>query len=160
MESRTTPSGNAGSEAAVGLRARITPGKPQPSLTQDIASCRCTEPVRAGLHLLNGDWDRAHKVAQEIETPLGAYWHALVHRHEPDFPNSKYWLAQAGRNPVHAQLAEAARTMGHEDVLRNGNWDPNAFTDRFAAPEREDWVEKLDILEMQLLLEYCLAQSA
>ena len=152
--SRTAPH-----QDALGLRKQITPGRPQPALTASIAACRCGAPVRAGLYLLNGDWDAAHKAAQDIETPLGAHWHALVHRHEPDYPNSKYWLSQVGNSAIYPRLAEAARTLGHEEVLRRGQWDPDAFTDCFAKAQGMAWARDLDALEQQLLLDVCLADA-
>ncbi len=148
---RPDPSG------AEGLARRLTPGTPQTALTPLIAACRCTEPVRAGLYLLNGDWDSAHRAAQDIDTPLGAHWHALMHRHEPDFPNSKYWLAQAGASPIYPALAEAARAAGHAEAVRNGRWDAARFTDCFADPTQAAWTRALDALEQRALLEHCLA---
>ncbi len=139
---------------APALRARLTPGRPQPALTPRIAACRCSEAVRAGLYLLNGDWDPAHRVAQSLPGPLGAHWHALVHRHEPDFDNSKYWLARVGRSPVYPVLAKAARAAGHEEVLAAGRWDAARFTDAYAA--QEGWTQALDRLEQEALLERCL----
>jgi hypothetical protein len=122
-----------------------------------IAACACSEPVRAGLYLINGDWRAAHKVAQEIETPVGAHWHALVHRHEPDVANSKYWLRQAGNSPVYPALADAAHAAGHEEVAPKGRWDPNRFADRYADPTQEPSTRELDELEQRLLREHCLA---
>jgi hypothetical protein len=54
------------------------------------------ECLRAGLWVLADDLDRAHRICQEIETAHGAAWHAVVHRREGDFWNSKYWWRRAG----------------------------------------------------------------
>jgi len=143
--------------AAVALARRIIPGAHQTGLTAEIAACACPEPARAGLYLLNGDWDAAHKVAQDVESPLGSHWHALVHRHEPDFTNSKYWLQRAGMSPVYPELALAAKAAGQGDtVAPNGTWDPRRFTDCFAAPNAPVWTRELDALELRLLLAYSL----
>ncbi len=150
---------SAGESGGASLAKRLVPGKRNPMLTPLIAGCACCEPVRAGLYLINGDWEQAHQTAQEIETPLGSHWHALVHRHEPDFPNSKYWLSRTGQSPIYAKLAEAARAAGHEDVLRGGKWDASRFTDHFADPKHSAWTQPLDELEQRLLLEHCLAQD-
>ncbi|MDQ6423573.1 hypothetical protein RB620_29605 [Paenibacillus sp. LHD-117] len=57
--------------------------------------------LMAGLHLLNDSLDRSHSYAQQIEDDAtGCYWHAIMHRMEQDFWNSKYWFRQAGRHPV------------------------------------------------------------
>jgi len=139
---------------AEALAPRLTPGTPQPAMTAEIAACRCSEAVRAGLYLLNGDWDAAHGVAQSLAGPLGAHWHALVHRHEPDYENSKYWLTRVGQSPVYPTLAEAARAAGHGEVLAGERWDPARFTDAYAA--QEPWTQALDRLEQEALLERCL----
>lgn len=139
------------------LAATVEPGRPRPELTARIAACACSETVRAGLFLLNGDWARAHKTAQALRSPTGAHWHALVHRHEPDYANSKYWLRRAGESPVYPRLAEAATAAGHgERVAPGGRWDPVAFTDCCADPAHEAWTRPLDALEQRLLLEHCL----
>ena len=54
-----------------------------------------------------GDWEAAHEIAQDIETPLGSWIHALLHLIEGDLGNARYWFVQAGR-PVRkpAQIDE------------------------------------------------------
>jgi hypothetical protein len=133
---------------------------PQPELSERIRACRCGEGTRAGLFLLGGDWQRAHEAAQALETPLGAHWHALVHRHEPDYPNSRYWLGQAGQSPIYPRLAEAARAAGQAGrVAPGGVWDPLRFTDCYADPAHDAWTRPLDALEQRALLEHCLEQG-
>lgn len=44
-----------------------------------------------------GDWERAHRVAQGIETAEGAWVHAYLHRKEGDLSNADYWYRRAGR---------------------------------------------------------------
>ena len=44
-----------------------------------------------------GDWDRAHRIAQSIETPAGSAVHAFLHREEGDLGNADYWYSRAGR---------------------------------------------------------------
>ena len=52
----------------------------------------------AGLYLRSGAWHEAHEIAQDLDTPEGSYWHALVHRAEPDEWNASYWLRRVGDN--------------------------------------------------------------
>jgi len=51
--------------------------------------------VTAGLWLLAGDLQKSHVICQEIPTSHGSAWHAVVHRMEGDFWNSKYWWRRA-----------------------------------------------------------------
>lgn len=143
---------------AQALARRISPGRHDPALTAEIAACPCPQAARAGMYLLNGDWEAAHQTAQAIDTPLGSHWHALVHRHEPDFGNSKYWLSRVGRSPIYPALAQAAQAAGQAAAVAPGGvWDPLRFTDCYAAPDAPAWTRELDALEMRLLLELSLA---
>ena len=45
-----------------------------------------------------GDWDRAHTLAQEVETKDGAWVHAYLHRKEGDLDNAGYWYRRASRD--------------------------------------------------------------
>jgi hypothetical protein len=44
------------------------------------------------------DWDRAHNIAQDIETNEGSWVHAYLHRVEGDRWNANYWYRRAGRS--------------------------------------------------------------
>jgi len=58
---------------------------------------------RAGLWLYHNFLDEAHEIAQELHTPTGSYWHALMHRREPDFSNPMYpdlLSNKASKSPV------------------------------------------------------------
>jgi hypothetical protein len=54
-----------------------------------------SQPLQALWHAANNDWDRAHRIAQEVEDAAGAWVHALVHRKEGDFSNARYWYQRA-----------------------------------------------------------------
>lgn len=68
-----------------------------------------------GLRLLReGQWDRAHAIAQADETPRGSWLHGIVHMAEPDEWNSRYWYRAAGRPfpgmaALQAEMAEFER---------------------------------------------------
>jgi hypothetical protein len=47
---------------------------------------------------LAGDWEGAHRIAQEHEGDRTANWiHAVVHRMEGDLGNARYWYGRCGR---------------------------------------------------------------
>ncbi len=45
----------------------------------------------------NGDWDKAHDLAQEQNDNEGAWVHAYLHRKEGDRWNANYWYTRAGK---------------------------------------------------------------
>ncbi|HVT82025.1 MAG TPA: hypothetical protein VHM90_15375 [Phycisphaerae bacterium] len=92
------------------------------------------ECLRAGLWVLADDLDRAHRICQEIETAHGAAWHAVVHRREGDFWNSKYWWRRAGGvkfgglvGRVRAEVKETPPELAA--WLRNDRYDAAGFVD-------------------------------
>jgi hypothetical protein len=54
-----------------------------------------------------------------IESTTGSFWHAIVHRREGDFANSKYWYHRASGHPILATLG----------------WDPMAFVDEVSVAD-------------------------
>jgi hypothetical protein len=60
--------------------------------------------IRALWHDATGDWDGAHWVAQDIETPEGAWVHAYLHRKEGDIGNAGYWYRRAGKPAASGSL--------------------------------------------------------
>jgi hypothetical protein len=47
---------------------------------------------------LAGDWEGAHRIAQDHEGDGTANWiHAVVHRMEGDLGNARYWYGRCGR---------------------------------------------------------------
>jgi hypothetical protein len=48
---------------------------------------------------LAGDWQGAHRIAQEHEDdPIANWIHAVVHRMEGDLGNARYWYRQCRRS--------------------------------------------------------------
>lgn len=45
-----------------------------------------------------GNWAKAHDLAQHDSSPEGAWLHALLHIQEGDLENAEYWYGVAGRN--------------------------------------------------------------
>jgi hypothetical protein len=62
-----------------------------------------------------GDWERAHEVAQEIDDVSGSWVHAYLHRKEGDPGNAGYWYRRAGRKAAtgdpEAEWAQIVETM-------------------------------------------------
>jgi hypothetical protein len=128
------------------------------ALRPRIQQATLPESARAGLYLLAGFWDDAHEIAQSIETPDGSYWHAIVHRQEPDPGNAAYWFRRVGQHPIFPVLAKRAREI---DSSLKSAWDPVAFVnycERAAAQPGGDFERRaLEIqrIEWDLLFDYC-----
>src|ERR671935_64758 len=54
-------------------------------------------PLVALWHDARGDWDAAHRAAQDVDDKDGAWVHAYLHRKEGDPGNARYWYGQAGK---------------------------------------------------------------
>jgi hypothetical protein len=65
---------------------------------------------------VQGNWERAHEVAQDGEDANSAWVHAYLHRKEGDEGNAAYWYRRAGRQMATGNL-EAERLLILEAVL-------------------------------------------
>jgi hypothetical protein len=122
----------------------------------------------AGLLLFFGDWERAHTVAQDIETIDGSYWHAIVHRQEPDAGNAGYWFRQVGNHPIFPALRDEAANILQRypaPFKLASSWSPTAFIDlcETALNQPGSNVEQAAIeiqhAEWKLLFEWCIRIS-
>jgi hypothetical protein len=143
-------------------------GRRQPAVA-DMAVC-CI----AGVWLLHDFLDESHNISQRIDTPEGSYWHAIMHRREGDFSNSKYWYRHVGNHPVFNALAEQAHVAASlrskirrgEDAKSSFNdtrvheWDPFDFVDQCQSAVRgksdaRELCLDLQQAEWELLFDYC-----
>ena len=51
--------------------------------------------LRALWHDARGNWEEAHRIAQDIDDRDGALVHAYLHRKEGDLGNAAYWYRRA-----------------------------------------------------------------
>jgi len=61
--------------------------------------------LQALWHERRGDWNRAHQIAQDMETSDAAWVHAYLHRREGDLSNARYWYERASRPEATDSLA-------------------------------------------------------
>ena len=61
-----------------------------------------------------GDWQSAHRIAQEELTPEGSLVHAYLHRKEGDLANASYWYSNAGRPMPDSGLDEEWEQIARE----------------------------------------------
>jgi hypothetical protein len=130
--------------------------------------------LKAGLFQIHDYLDASHELSQSIEgqgrRADGDYWHAIMHRREPNYSNAKYWFRHVGSHPIFAALAEAvdgilsqaetaSAQTARQKLLASGCWDPLVFVDfcqqcsRGQDPELTEIAKRIQWTEMQLLLE-------
>lgn len=131
----------------------------------DMAAC-CI----SGVWLLHDFLDESHTISQEVLTNTGSYWHAIMHRREPDYSNAKYWFRRVGDHAVYQPLANAARELAgaasddrSREMFSSGEWDPFRFVDLCEAATLESTAaalcRKVAQAEWSLLFDFCYRQA-
>jgi hypothetical protein len=127
---------------------------------------RSPEGALSGLWLYFGCLDECHEICQALATAEGSYWHAILHRQEPDAGNAGYWFRRVGRHAVYADLAELARAIVSSQpdfgFTVGRSWDPFGFVD-FCERARQATdtapahraAREIQLAEWQLLFDYC-----
>lgn len=144
------------------------------ALPPTVASAPDAAALRAGVFQLHDFLDESHQVSQSIEGRgrhrAGDYWHAIMHRREPDYGNSKYWFRHVGPHPAFVPLARQAKAIldacdspaaakWRQRLRLPGDWEPFAFVDlceQCAAgndPALDKAARRIQLAEMHLLLE-------
>lgn len=129
------------------------------------------ELIRSLVLLWHDHLDAAHTIYQSIEAPDGSFLHAIMHRREPDYWNSKYWWQRTGRHPCFAALGKrvaALLDLRHErelcgQLISRGEWDAGAFVDVCEAAAREaksskrvNLLREIQRIETEVALEHLL----
>lgn len=136
--------------------------------------------VMSGVLLL---WDflhASHEISQKMEgrgTPRTAdYWHAIMHRREPDAGNAAYWFRRVGSHPaldlmtakteswmVDTGASDEERNLVRRTVLRNAQFDPFAMIElsnlalRKPGQLEDRTLRRIQYLEILNLLSWSMA---
>lgn len=85
----------------------------------DAAPPSGVHPLLAALwHDAKGDWDAAHRLAQDEDDRSGAWVHAYLHRKEGDEANAGYWYRRAGRPHCRLSLDDEWREIAEALLAR------------------------------------------
>ena len=123
-----------------------------------------THEALSGLFLRLDNWDKSHRLSQELDTAEGSYWHGIAHRLEPDYGNAGYWFRRVGQHAIFPQLHAAASSIlaGQRIKWRlSERWDPFLFLrwceEANEGGKREELAAALAIqnVEWELLFEWC-----
>ncbi len=143
--------------------AQLTPSQLFALASQPVRDEKMAGLCLAALWLRHNYFDESHALSQEIETPTGSFWHAILHRREPDYGNARYWFRRVGAHPILPDLAPAAVAAGWPQVAR---WDNVVFVDRVEQAVRTGMDSKAAILaravqqrEWEILFDYSWRQA-
>lgn len=137
--------------------------------TSGVADSKMAQCCISGLWLLYDFLSESHTLSQGLHTTEGNYWHALMHRREPDAWNSKYWFDRVGQHPIYPNLATAAREECAALGMSSGDfrtlatarsWNAGAFVDlceevRGSGHDGETLCRRIQQREWKLLFHYC-----
>jgi hypothetical protein len=118
----------------------------------------------AGLWLYFSCFEEAHQLADACSGKDGDYWHAIVHRQEPDSGNAAYWFRRVSTHTIFTELSREAGRISERfpaAEFRSANWDPYAFIDlcerarsQPGSPQEQAALE-IQRVEWQLLFDHC-----
>lgn len=88
----------------------------------------------AGIWLYAGDLNAAHSLVQDMTSDSANWWHAILHRMEGDYTNSRYWYRQSESHPARKESTDA------DSIL---DWAESSDP-RCIDAQRKEWMLLMD----------------
>lgn len=155
------------------VRRQLEDATPDLMLASVVVSKPDAQAMLAGLWLWHDYLDESHQISQSLASATGSFWHAIMHRREGDFSNSKYWYARCRNHPIIGTLTNQAAQILHplpadKRLLRliNPTWDPEAFVDLVESVHQRPndplhaTAVSLQQLEWRILFDHCTRAAA
>jgi hypothetical protein len=118
-----------------------------------------------GLWLYFSCFNECHEIVQDLNSPEASFWHAILHRQEPDSANSAYWFRSVGTHPVFPHLLAAAKHIvdqyPNSGFRASAKWDPFSFLNfcekarQVSGSTSERAALEIQRAEWQFLFDYC-----
>lgn len=145
---------------------------PQQLISKPIRQADDARAALAGLWLWLGALAESHAISQELVSPTGSFWHAIMHRLEGDFSNSKYWYRRCDTHQVNKMMGSIASSLAGDLAADRqvahalgGGWNPLGFVDLVQAVHhkpadpRHDLAVRLQRAEWIALFNHCIRQA-
>ena len=151
----------AGTSSSVEAKARLCGQK----AVDLFPGAQAPDAALAGLWLYFSCFDESHQIAQDVHSHEGSFWHAILHRQEPDSGNAAYWFRRVGHHPIFQDLCLSAdgilAAYPEAEFRTGGKWDPFSFimfceraSQQPGSPSERAALE-IQRSEWQLLFDYC-----
>ena len=146
--------------------------QPDQLISKPITQMDDARAALSGLWLWHGALAESHAISQDLTSPTGCFWHAIMHRLEGDFSNAKYWYRRCDTHHVQKMMGSIASSLAGDLAsdrqvahALSGGWNPLGFVDLVQAvhhkPQdpRYELAVRLQRAEWIGLFNYCIRQA-
>jgi hypothetical protein len=81
------------------------------TLNQNLPSKEWPDALQSLWFDAKGDWEASHDIAQDLQSQIGSWIHAYLHRKEGDKWNAGYWYRRANKPFPEYSLDEELRVL-------------------------------------------------
>ena len=114
--------------------------------------------VRCACLLWHDHLEESHEISQDLHDADGCFLHAIMHRREPDYPNSKYWFNRTEDHPAYSGIHECVVAISDNFDLfkKTATWNSLEMVDAVsrAIPNTEEYslLQQIQQIEFKVLV--------